>query len=329
MTIYFSLEGVLVDQKMEWLPGSKDVFEEVRNFASSIGWDIRILAKYNKKLQESKQEKIDWCVENLGLSKSKIKTVPNYEDKLQYANPESFLIDSQIEITNGFLYSGGISILYDSVASGVKKIQFLMESIRELEAEAKKNDWLRGVKYPPAVLKARLIYLFRKSGLDSVDTQYDACRCTAYDEAEAYLGCWADPAVLGVEGEIELGSKFASITGLYFEQQEFLENPWSVYTIETTPLSQLPQRTEFNSELEKKLYEYYMKEDRPYLNHYDKSLFTKIQKNIRKNQNLEKFMYLHYFEQLSVFMFVYMNLVANLLQNELAQNIKMAAQPLR
>ena len=48
---------------------------------------------------------------------------------------------------------------------------------------------------------------------------------------------------------------------------------------------------------------------------------SKIQKNIVKNQNLKNFMYLHYFEQLSILMFVYMNLVANMLQEELAGKV--------
>ena len=320
MTIFFSLEGVLVNQKLEWLQGSKKVFEGVSDFARSIGWDVKVLAKYNKKQPESKQEIIDWCLKNLGLSKSKIKPVPNNEDKLTYANPESFLIDSKIEIVNGFMYSGGTAILFDGLASGVKKIKFLIETIKELEVEATMNNGLKSLQYPPAILQSRLKYLFSKSGFDSVQVQYDACRCTAYDEADSYLSFWADPA-LGLEGQTELGIKFDSVTALYFEQQEFLENPWSVYTIETQPLSTLPQKTDFGSELEKKLYEYYMKENKPYMKHYDKSLFSKIQKNIEKNQNLKNFMFLHYSEQISILMFVYMNLVANMLQEELAGKV--------
>jgi len=325
MTIYFSLEGVLVDHKLQWLAGSKEFFEGVSDFTKSINWDVKVLAKYNKKKPESKQETIDWCLKNLGLSKSKIKPVPNNEDKLKYANPESFLIDSKIEIVNGFLYSCGTAILFDGLASGVKKIKFLIETIKELEAEATMNNWSKSLLYPPAVLQARLKYLFRENGFDSVQVQYDACRCSAYDEAESYLGFWADPA-LGLEGQSGLGIKFDSVTALYFEQQEFLKNPWSVYTIETQPfetqpLSTLPQKTVFGSEIEKKLYEYYMKEYRPFMKHYDKSLFSKIQKNIEKNQNLKNFLYLHYFEQISILMFVYMNLVANMLQEELAGKV--------
>ena len=320
MTIYFSLEGVLVNQKLEWLQGSKEVFEGVSDFARSIGWDVKVLAKYNKKQPESKQEIIDWCLKNLGLSKSKIKAVPNNEDKLTYANPESFLIDSKIEIVNGFMYSGGTAILFDGLVSGVKKIQFLMEALKEYKVEKTLQGRDICLNNPLLILEIRLKYLFRKSGFDSVDTQYDACRSIVYNEVDSYLGYWADPA-LGLEGQTSLGDKFDVVTDLYYEQQFFLESPCSVYIIETKPLSTLPQKTDFGSELEKKLYEYYMKENKPYMKHYEKSLFSKIQKNIEKNQNLKNFMFLHYSEQISILMFVYMNLVANMLQEELAGKV--------
>ncbi len=94
----------------------------------------------------------------------------------------------------------------------------------------------------------------QKSGFDSVKVQYDACRCTAYDEASSYLGFWADPAVLGIEGQTELSPKFTLITSLYFEQKEFLKNPWSVYTIETRPISELTPRKDFINDIDEKLY---------------------------------------------------------------------------
>ena len=207
--------------------------------------------------------------------------------------------------------------MFDGLFSGVKKIKFLIETIKELEAEATMNNGSKSLQDPPAILQARLKYLFRENGFDFVQGQYDTCRCTAYDEADSYLSLLVDPG-LGLEGQICLGLKFDTVTALYFEQHEFWKNPWSVYTIETQPLSTLPQKTDFGSELEKKLYEYYMKENKPYMKHYDKSLFSKIQKNIEKNQNLKNFMFLHYSEQISILMFVYMNLVANMLQEELA-----------
>lgn len=314
MTIYFSLEGVLINQKLEWLPGSQEFFEGVINFAKSINWDIKILAKYNKKQQESKNEKIDWCLQNLGLSKSKIKTVPNYEDKLKYANPESFLIDSQIEITNGFLYSGGTSILYDGLASGVKKIQFLMEAIKEYKAEKP----LETLQNPHAVLEARLKYLFKKSGFNTVDDEYDYCRSIAYDEADSYLGFFADPG-LGLEGQIEMDNKFDLITSLYFEQEVYNEKQWDAPDKErqTESMPRFPQKLEYKEELEKKLFTYYLKDKKPGIQHHDKTIFSKIWKNIERNKNLENFRYLHYFEQMSILMYVFMNLVANMLQNSI------------
>lgn len=92
MNIYFGLENVLVTPKLKWLPGAKMVYDEVKRFAESIGWDVKILAHFNKKIDGSKQERINWCLENLGLSKSDIKTIPNLTDMLSYATPENILI---------------------------------------------------------------------------------------------------------------------------------------------------------------------------------------------------------------------------------------------
>ena len=159
MTIYFSLEGVLVDHKLQWLAGSKEFFEGVSDFTKSINWDVKVLAKYNKKKPESKSEIYDWCIKNLGLSKSKIKPVPNNEDKLKYANPETFLIDPKIEIVNGFMYSGGTAILFDGLASGVKKLQLLIEAIKECEAYKNLKVCQKNLQNPQAILGARLRYL--------------------------------------------------------------------------------------------------------------------------------------------------------------------------
>jgi hypothetical protein len=52
--------------------------------------------------------------------------------------------------------------------------------------------------------------------------------------------------------------------------------------------------------------------------HYDKTLFSKILKNIEHTLNIRNFFYLDYFEQVNILMFVYLNLVANMLQEELA-----------
>lgn len=316
MTIYFSLEGVLVDYKLQWLAGSKEFFEGVSDFAKSINWDVKVLAKYNKKKPESKSEIYDWCIKNLGLSKSKIKPVPNNEDKLKYANPESFLIDPKIEIVNGFMYSGGTAILFDGLASGVKKLQLLIEAIKECKADKKLKVWQKHLQNPQAILGARLRYLFRENGFISPSDEYDFCRSTAYNEADSYLGYYSDDRT---EGQNQLGDKYDSITGLFFEQEDYENNRMHDHDKDT--IITFPKKIEFKDDLQKKLFEYYSKDNQPDLFHYDKSIFAKIWKNISYTNNIKGFLYLHYFEQISILMFVYMNLVANMLQEELVGKV--------
>lgn len=313
MTIYFSLEGVLVDHKLQWLAGSKEFFEGVSDFARSINWDVKVLAKYNKKKPESKSEIYDWCIKNLGLSKSKIKPVPNNEDKLKYANPETFLIDPKIEIVNGFMYSGGTAILFDGLASGVKKIQFLMKAIKERASEKNLQEWQNCLQNPQTVLEARLKYLFRENGFISPSDEYDFCRSTAYNEADSYLGYYSGS---GKEGQNRLSDKYDLITGLFFEQEDYENN--RIPDHDKDIIITFPKKIEFKDDLQKKLFEYYSKDNQPYFFHYDKSIFAKIWKNISYTNNIKGFLYLDYFEQISILMFVYMNLVANMLQEELA-----------
>ena len=316
MTIYFSLEGVLVDHKLQWLAGSKEFFEGVSDFAKSINWDVKVLAKYNKKKPESKSEIYDWCIKNLGLSKSKIKPVPNNEDKLKYANPETFLIDPKIEIVNGFMYSGGTAILFDGLASGVKKLQLLIEAIKECEADKNLKVWQKNLQNPQAILGARLRYLFKENGFDSPYEEYISWFNTAYDEVESYLNCWADSDMYFKEQE-EMGYKFGSIICMYNEHEEYEEywrHAWE--SITTFPVIQ--DNIEFKDELQKKLFEFHMKDNSIDILHYDKTLFSKILKNIEHTLNIRNFFYLDYFEQVNILMFVYLNLVANMLQEELA-----------
>ena len=316
MTIYFSLEGVLVDHKLQWLAGSKEFFEGVSDFTKSINWDVKVLAKYNKKKPESKSEIYDWCIKNLGLSKSKIKPVPNNEDKLKYANPETFLIDPKIEIVNGFMYSGGTAILFDGLASGVKKLQLLIEAIKECEADKNLKVWQKNLQNPQAILGARLRYLFKENDFDSPYEEYISWFNTAYDEVESYLNCWADSDMYFKEQK-EMGYKFGSIICMYDEHEEYEEyrrHAWE--SITTFPVIQ--DNIEFKDELQKKLFEFHMKDNSIDILHYDKTLFSKILKNIEHTLNIRNFFYLDYFEQVNILMFVYLNLVANMLQEELA-----------
>lgn len=320
MNIYFGLENVLVTPKLEWLPGANLVYEEVKSFAKSIGWEVKILAHYDKKKDGNKQERINWCQENLGLSKSDIKTIPNLTDMISYATPENILIDSHEEITNGFLYSGGYSILYDSVATGVKKIQYLMDAVRALEAESTAAGKPENVRDAFLVMKARLKYLFRKINIEFDEDEYDYCRSLGYYEAESFLDFYyydenAD--------EILLPVKFKAIEDLAFEQ-EYSHSNWSDQGFTEFP-SMETLFSEYKTDLQKKLVDFYKKDFAPLIlkaydiNKYGETIFGKAMNHIQQNQNIPGFLKLYREQQYAFLTFVYLNLAANMLQNELAK----------
>ena len=320
MNIYFALEKVLVNSKQEWLPGAKVVFEAVKSFTESIGWEVKILAHYDRKKDGNKQERIKWCLENLGVSKSDIKTIPNLTDMLSYATPENILIDSHEEITNGFLYSGGYSILYDSVATGVKKIQYLMDAVRALEAESTAAGKPENVRDAFLVMKARLKYLFRKINIEFDEDEYDYCRSLGYYEAESFLDFYYYDE--NAE-EILLPVKFKAIVDLAFEQ-EYSQSNWSSQDFTEFP-SMETIFSKYKTDLQKKLMDYYKKDFAPLvLKAYDiikygETIFGKAMKHIEHNQNLPNFLKLYREQQYAFLTFVYLNLAANMLQNELAK----------
>lgn len=321
MNIYFGLENVLVTPKLEWLPGAKVVFEEVKSFTESIGWEVKILAHYDRKKDGNKQERINWCQENLGLSKSDIKTIPNLTDMLSYATPENILIDSHEEITNGFLYSGGYSILYDSVATGVKKIQYLMDAVRALEAESTAAGKPENVRDAFLVMKARLKYLFRKINIESDEGEYELCRSLGYHEAVSFLDTFYYEEFAD---RVDLSPKFQAIEILSFELEKCSDSQWSSQDFTGFP-SMDTLYSEYKNDLQKKLVDFYMKDFSPQVaSYYDyikqgKTIFGKAMKNIEKNQNQLYFYSLDSEVQYAFLTFVYLNLAANKLQNELAK----------
>ena len=321
MNIYFGLENVLVTPKLEWLPGAKLVYEEVKRFAESMGWEVKILAHYDKKIDGSKQERINWCQKSLGLSKSDIKTIPNLTDMLSYATPENILIDFHEEITNGFLYSGGFSILYDSVATGVKKIQYLMDAVKALETESTAVGKPENVRDAFQVMKARLKYFFRKINIESDEGEYVYCRSHGYYAAESFLEFYYYDE--NAEG-ILLPVKFKAIEDLAFEQEEYSYSNGASQDFTEFPSIETIF-SEYKTDLQKKLLDYYKRDFAPLVERYydiikyGETIFGKAMKHIEQNQNLPNFLKLYREQQYAFLTFVYLNLVANMLQNELAK----------
>ncbi len=350
MKIYFDLDGVLTNfvkkceeekcfkednrpdwkkikslgtrfwTEMEWMPGAKELYEKVSSFAKDTGWKIEVLSAVYKVPPEGKEGKIEWCRKNLGLSKTKINIVPNREDKLSYANPESILIDDRVEIVNGFTYAGGTGILFKDVSSCSKKFSFLIEAMRGLKEDDLKN--------PLTVVKKRLEYLFRKVNL-VYEEEYPAFRYDAYHEAESFISEFQE--AYHTEEHEELKKKFKDVVDLYFEQEEYndeqknrqkkeseLKESAGKSLVEFPSLKPMSLTLEEN-EWKKKMTATYVNSDCPPSVFPGKYFFSNTIRHIKQNQELSSFFSLHEFEQTAILMFVYLNLLADLIQNELAE----------
>ncbi len=203
MTFYFDLDGVLTDfvkqcqafncfkkngkpnwdkidslgrtfwSQMDWIPGSRELFQQVEAFAKKTGWKIKVLSSIHS--QAGKEGKIEWCQKNLGLSKSNIKIVPGRRDKVKYANPLSILIDDKEDIVNSFMYAGGSAILYDSPLPGSKRIDYLLQAMEKLYK--KEPERINDASY---ILEERLLFLIQKLVKSDPESYYSESLFQAY-----------------------------------------------------------------------------------------------------------------------------------------------------
>lgn len=290
---------------------SKESFERLADFANLAGWRAKILCAEHSEV--SKQAKIEWCVNNLGLSKSNINIVQRKEIKIRYANPEAILIDDKSDTVNSFIYAGGSGILYDDADSFAQKIDFLSEAIQTAKEENENFDSNDACH----VLKARLRHILRKIDAENVEENFDACMFSAFYDINNYYEEISESLEVP-EKYAELSDKYSSIKCLYSDFEDYLqskEDEKNGAAVEKTKPLSLPEDKfsillrEFHSKIETD--EFSSK----------RNLFGKVLFQFRKSHDGFSVLKLFPDEAKSLFMFVYLNLLISFLQTNQEQAV--------
>lgn len=290
---------------------SKESFERLADFVNLAGWKTKILSAEHSEV--GKQAKIEWCVNNLGLSKSNINIVQRKEIKIRYANPEAILIDDKSDTVNSFIYAGGTGILYDGADSFAQEIDFLSEAIQTAKEENEKFD----SNDASQVLKARLRHILRKIDAENVEENFDACMFSAFYDINNYYEEISESLEVP-EKYAELSDKYSSIKCLYSDFEDYLqskEDEKNGAAVEKTKPLNLPEDKfsillrEFHSKIEAD--EFSSK----------RNLFGKVLFQFRKSHDGFSVLKLFPDEAKSLFMFVYLNLLVSFLQTNQEQAV--------
>lgn len=290
---------------------SKESFDKLADFAKRVGWKVKVLSVEHSEV--GKQAKIEWCVNNLGLSKSNINIVQRKEIKIRYANPEAILIDDKSDTVNSFIYAGGTGILYEGADSLAQEIDFLSEAIQAAKEENEKFD----SNDASQVLKARLRHILSKIDAENVETNLDGCMFSAFYDINNYYDEIFETLVTP-EKYAELSDKYSSVKCLYSDFEDYLQSKKGekngAAVEKTKPLS-LPEDKfsillrEFHSKIETD--EFSSK----------RNLFGKVLFQFRKSHDGFSVLKLFPYEAKSLFMFVYLNLLISFLQTNQEQAV--------
>ena len=290
---------------------SKEAFEKLADLAKRVGWKAKVLSVENS--ETGKQAKTEWCVKNLGLSKSNIDIVKRKENKIRYANPESILIDDKSDTVNSFIYAGGNGILYDGADSFAQEIDFLSEAIQSAKDDDENFDSTNAVH----VLKARLRHILRKIDAENVKENFESCMSSAFDYINNYYEEISE-ILETPEKYAELSDKYSSIKCLFSDYEDYLQSKEEAGEGENSekpiPLS-LPEdkfsnlQSEFHAKIETDVFS------------SKRNMFGKVLFQFRESHDGLDVFKLIPDEAKSLFMFVYLNLLINFLQTNQEQAV--------
>jgi len=108
---------------LEWMPGGKDLW----NYLNSIeGADVEILSAYASWDPACKRGKRVWIAKNLKPKPNKIHLVRR-EDKQNYADADSILVDDHGKNTSEFKRAGGQAVTHINTSKTISELKRILK----------------------------------------------------------------------------------------------------------------------------------------------------------------------------------------------------------
>jgi len=102
---------------LEWMPGAESLWNQLRQYNPFI-----LSATPPADIYPScPAEKIQWCIDNLGITKDRVFIVSRKE-KREFSNPDSLLIDDHPTNVREWRENGGTAILHHTVTETLNEI---------------------------------------------------------------------------------------------------------------------------------------------------------------------------------------------------------------
>lgn len=207
---FFIDESVIMkekDNEIQWISSdySKELYYEIKKIADKYKFKLKIICLGNT--DENKNLKKIWCINELKIPIKDIKFIKKRTQKLQFANPESILLDSKMDMINSFVYCGGHSI-YCEGSIWTRMLHLLKKALEYDDKIAVEDD-------SSALIRKKLKFLLHnKESL--LDDQYVYRECLNYmlEKTDEYYKNYPKKSR---NSEIKIGEKFSSIFSLYEE----------------------------------------------------------------------------------------------------------------
>ena len=100
--------GTLFWSEMNWMPGAEDAFKKIQELESQGKIELFILSSID--FEEGREGKKQWIQQNTNLPLNKVIFVLEPEDKAQYADSDTILVDDRQKSLGPFEAAGGIII---------------------------------------------------------------------------------------------------------------------------------------------------------------------------------------------------------------------------
>lgn len=198
------------DNEIQWLWSdySKKIYNQIRTLTEKYEFKLKIICLANT--DEMKNKKKLWCSSELKISTKDIKFIKKRTQKLQFANPESILVDSKMDMVNSFVYCGGHSIYYKaSELSGISKMFNRFKKAIEYD-----SDFGLVGDCSELIRKKIKFFLYNDEQLWDGLYVYRECVNFVFQKTEEY---YKNHPKISENPEVKISEKFSTIFSLYQE----------------------------------------------------------------------------------------------------------------